>query len=404
MPPILVFGIILILGFFIGELAKRCCLPKITGYILAGIALNPEINSYIQKDFVDHTGILTNISLAFITFSVGGTLYFKKIRKLGKGIINITFFEAQSALILVFIGFVFLSPFLLKSEGRSFFEFYLPFSILVAALASPTDPSTSLAIVHEYKCKGEVTSTILGVSALDDVLGIINYSFCIVLANAFVLHQKFDFQKSIMNPIISILITIVLGIVFGFIINIITILIKKETEGTLIVVIFGSLLVCYGIATMLDIDQLLATTTMGIIVVNFNLYREKIFQLMERYTETMIFIIFFTISGMQLDFSYFSESIWLIFLFFILRTAGKYIGSILGAKISRSSKNIRKYTIGGLIPTGGIVIGLALLIKDDPDLAQFSHIILSFILGAVVLHALFAPIFTRIALKKSGEL
>ncbi len=404
MPPILTMAIIIMSGFIFGEITKKIGLPKITGYILAGIALNPEITSFLPTDFINHTRILTNIALAFITFSVGGTLYIKKIKSLGKGIINITFFEAEMALLLVFTGFLLISPLFLKQENATFFTLYLPLSLLVAALASPTDPSAVLAVVHEYKCEGEVTSTIMGVSALDDVLGIINYSFCIVLASAFVLHQRFSLEKSIIDPVIQILMTVALGILFGFLLNLITIIIRSETEGTLIVVIFGMLMLCYGIATVLDIDQLLATMTMGAVVVNFNIYKEKIFKMTERYTETMIFVIFFTISGMQLDFTYMRESLGLIFLFFVFRTLGKFIGTFIGAKLSRSSSNISRYTIGGLIPTGGIVIGLALLIRDDPDFSGFSQIILSFMLGAVVIHELFGPIVSKYALRKSGEI
>ncbi len=404
MPPILTMSIIIMAGFIGGELVKKTGLPKITGYILAGIVLNPEVTSFLPADFINHTDVLTSIALAFITFSVGGTLYLKRIRSLGKGIIGITIFEAEMALIIVFFGFLALSPILLTGDNPGWFTLYLPFSLLAAALASPTDPSAVLAIVHEYKCEGEVTSTILGVSAMDDILGIINYSFCVVLAAAFVLHQRFSFEKSVLIPAGQILLTIALGILFGFILNLLTKIIRSETEGTLIVVIFGMLMLCYGIATVLDIDQLLATMTMGIIAVNFNMHREKIFHMTERYTETIIFVIFFTISGMQLDFTYMKESMILILLFFVLRMLGKYLGTLIGSKLTGSSRNIRKYTIGGLVPTGGIVIGLALLIKNDSDFSGFSQLILSFILGAVVIHELFGPIISKCALKKAGEI
>jgi len=60
----------------------------------------------------------------------------------------------------------------------------MAFTILLAALASPTDPSATLAIIHQYKAKGKVKDTILGVAALDDGLGILLFSFAIGLALA----------------------------------------------------------------------------------------------------------------------------------------------------------------------------------------------------------------------------
>ena len=53
MEPILVIGIILFAGFFVGELCTHIGLPKVTGYILAGLILNPNLTHFIPESFVD---------------------------------------------------------------------------------------------------------------------------------------------------------------------------------------------------------------------------------------------------------------------------------------------------------------------------------------------------------------
>lgn len=108
MEPLLIIGVILFTGFLFGELCTRLKLPKVTGYIFAGIILNPDIVHLIPHSFVQHTALVTNLSLAFITFSVGGTLYFPKIRRLGKPIFFITLFEAEFAFIFVALAFMWL--------------------------------------------------------------------------------------------------------------------------------------------------------------------------------------------------------------------------------------------------------------------------------------------------------
>jgi len=90
----------------VGELCTHFGLPKVTGYILAGIILNPNLTDFILESFVGHTALVTNIALSFITFSVGGTLLFSKIRSLGKPIILITLFEAEFAFLFVAIFFI----------------------------------------------------------------------------------------------------------------------------------------------------------------------------------------------------------------------------------------------------------------------------------------------------------
>ena len=76
----------------------------------------------------------------------------------------------------------------------------------------------------------------------------------------------------------------------------------------------------------------------------------------------------------------------LIFVFVILRITGKYFGARLGAVWSHAPLKVRKYTGGGLIPQGGIVIGLALLISKNPDFAKISHTLLAVIMGSAIFH------------------
>lgn len=404
MPAILIIGVIIFTGFICGEIATKVKLPKVTGYIIAGILLNPGLLNLIPKDFTNHTDIVTNIALSFITFSVGGTLLYSHIKKLGKGILYITFFEAEFAFLAVVVGMLAITPLFIKDAGAAWLSTFIPLSLLIGCLASPTDPSATLAVVHEYKAKGKVTSTIMGVAALDDVTGIINYSIAIAIARGLFIHQKLGEFFSTSTPLIIIGGAIILGIAFGFIFNIVTSFIKKETEGVLIVFVFAILSLCFGAAVLIGVDELLSTMTMGIYVANFNPRRSIIFKILERYTEELIFVLFFTLSSMQLNFSVLFTYIILVAFFVIFRTIGKVLGTVTGAALAKSPVEVRKYTAGGLIPQGGIVVGLALLIKQNTAFGNISDIIISIIIGATVVHELIGPVLSKMALKRAGEI
>jgi len=404
MPLILIVGIIIAVGLLSGEILKRFGLPKVTGYILGGVLLNPGLFKIIPPDFVDHTDLITNISLSFVTFSVGGTLLFSKIKKLGRIILSITFFEAELAFISVFLAFLCLTPFIVHIKGASALTVFIPISLLIACLASPTDPSTTLAVSHEYKAKGEVSTTIMGVAALDDVLGIINYSFATTIAAVTITSQPLDVSTFVLSPLGMIGGAFLLGSVFGMMFNFITDILRKETEGALIVVIFASLFICFGLARVLGFDELLATMSMGAVVVNFNHKSRHIFAMLERYTEEFIFVLFFTLSGMHLHFNVLPHAFLLILIFFIFRTTGKLLGTFTGAVFAGAGPKVRKYTAGGLIPQGGIVVGLALLIQQNPVFSEFSELIMSVIIGATVFHEFIGPLAAKIALKKAREI
>jgi len=191
---------------------------------------------------------------------------------------------------------------------------------------------------------------------------------------------------------------------FGFFLNILTKIIKKETEGVLLTLIISLLSLCYGLAGMFGADELLSTMTMGIVVVNYNIKKEKLFKILERYTEELIFVLFFTISAMHLNFSVMVSNYLFIIIFIVFRSIGKFTGTIVGGKISKSSLSIQKFTVGGLIPQGGIVIGLALVIKQNPAFDSISDIILNVIIGATIIHEIFGPVISKFALEKAGEI
>lgn len=404
MSGILIFGLIVLSGFISGEAARKIGLPKVTGFILAGIILNPRLTHIVTIDYAQHTDIVINIALAFITFEVGGTLHYSRIKKLGKSIVYITLFEGELAFLVTAAGIALVSTFFVHVHDANFSALFIPIGLLMGSLASPTDPSATLAVVHEYKAKGPVSSTIMGIAALDDTLGIINFSIAIAVSMVLVTHQDFNFYGSFAVPLYQIFGAIIFGVINGYIFNLITVRLRGETEGTLIVSILALLTLSFGISSLIGVDELLTVMTAGAFVANFNAKKEQIFRMLERYTDELIFIFFFTMSGMQLDFSIFLTYLPLAFLFMIFRASGKIGGAIIGATVAKSPPKVRKYTWGGLIPQGGIVIGLALLIKQNPAFASFSDIIISIIIGATVMHELIGPLISRKVIQAAGDI
>ena len=129
-----------------------------------------------------------------------------------------------------------------------------------------------------------------------------------------------------------------------------------------------------------------------------------IFKIVERYTEDFVFLFFFLLSGLHLDIHTIPHSIILILAFVALRVIGKFWGVWIGTSVAKSSAPIKKYTAAGLIPQAGVVIGLALSLKEMPQFHELSDIILSVIMGATIIHEIIGPIAAKKTLLKAGEI
>jgi len=400
---LLATGLAITLGYLLGELVKRIGFPRVSGYIIAGLVLNPRISGLVSSDFVDSMGTTTDLSLAVLTFAIGGTLAIGPLRELGKKILFIAFGEAQMAALFVTLGCLATLPFILPNS-TGFLSTVAPLSILLGALASPTDPSATLAVVRQYKAKGMVTFSIMAAAAVDDALGILNYSIGIVVATVLITHH-IEGVGSILEPLVGIAGALAIGGLSGLAFRFAPRWIRGDSNGLTIALLLGTLGICYGVCSLLGLDQLLATMAMGMTVVNTTRQAERheVFHLLEESVEPVIFIVFFTVSGMLLDVQVLLEYFPVVLLFVVFRSAGKLLGAYLGARLGRASQVVRKYAGWGLIPQGGIVIGLALLVRQETALAPISLILLNVIIGATVIHELIGPLAAKIAIVKSGE-
>ncbi len=402
MNGILSIGILIFVGYLFGELASKIKLPKISGYILAGVLLNPSLFGIMSEKFVDNTDMLLSMSLSVITFSIGASLSGKSLKASGRTILSLTVLESLFAFLSVFV-FMFLS---LNYVFHIFDSFYinLAVSFVLASMAAPTDPSATIAVIYEYNARGKVSSTMLEIAAFDDIMGIIIYTLVVAAASFFLGDSDIAFTHTLLEMLINIGGAIGIGVVVGLIFNYMVKLFKKDTEGTLIVLTIGLILLSYGVSDYFGFEALLSTITLGAMVKNFNPIEGKIFKLIERYTDELIFVVFFTLSGLHLELSAVSGSLAIIMIYIISRVIGKFSGIYIGSSMFHTDANIKKYTAGGLIPQGGIVIGLALLIAKNPVFSEVGSFIVGVVIGAALIHEIIGPIASKFSLKKAGEI
>ncbi len=404
MPPLFIFGVIVATAFFFGGLANKLGLPKITGYIVAGLILNPTITGFIPATVLGQASIVTNIALSFITFAVGGALYYPRVKELGKTILSIAFLEAAFSFIMVALGALLVLPLLVELPANVLSVGLLPFALLLAAVAAPTDATGTLAIVHQYKTKGPVTSTVMAVDALDDVFGIINYSIAVAVARSIVAGQQPVAQSFFLEPVLAIGGGVLIGIVIGVIFNSLSPLVKHGSESILIMMLLGLLTLGFGTAQLCGFDELLSTMVMGAVVVNFNMHRERIFRILERYTDHLVLMFFFTFSSMSLRLVNIGASFICAAVFFLFRATGKYAGTYLGARLSNAALSVRRYAAGGLIPLGGIGVGLVLMMSEYKVFAPMTEFLIGVVIVSTVVHELIGPLLAREALRRAKEI
>ncbi len=403
-------AIIILSGFVLGIVADRLGFPRVTGYILAGVLLNPYVvdkilsSPLIKPSFVQSSAVLTAVSLAIITFEVGGSLSIPAIKRLGKQVALITLFEAEMAFLSVAF-FLFLLFHFTGAFGGDI-RAQISVALVMGSLASPTDPSATLAVMKQYKARGPVSSMIMMVAAFDDALGIINFSIASGVAAVLLSGSKISFGGLAGRPAEEILLSIMVGAIGGLIFKYAAKVAagRGGEESLFVPLLLGMTLGVYGVASMMDLDPLMALMVMGAFVVNFSEHKNQIFHLIDIALAELAFLVFFVISGLRLDFSVLGSSIVLSVVYVFARALGKFVGVYIGGTLGGTDKHVKLFTAGGLIPQGGIVVGLALIFAMKPEFQNYGSLIVSTTIGATILHEIVGPLLAKVSLRAAGEI
>jgi Kef-type K+ transport system membrane component KefB len=135
--------------------------------------------------------------------------------------------------------------------------------------------------------------------------------------------------------------------------------------------------------------------------------------LVERITPPFV-ILFFVLAGADIQLNNFSlAAIAILVIYLVFRVGGKIFGSFLGARIAKAGKQVERYLGFGLLPQGGIALGLSILMLDiiPPALVLPSGQIVEYdggllrvvIIGAVFVSEIFGPILLKEVLIRSKE-
>ena len=140
----------------------------------------------------------------------------------------------------------------------------------------------------------------------------------------------------------------------------------------------------------------------GAVMANFYFDSEKMLDITEHWTP-VVFLLFFVISGAELDLGILPTVGLLGVLYLVFRSLGKYFGARLGAAVVHENENVRKYLGVALLPQAGVAIGMSqLVVSALPE--EYGTPIRAVVLCATLVYELVGPLLTKYVLTKAGEI
>ena len=344
-------GAATILAFFVGKLANRVRLPAVVGYIITGVVLGPSLLKGFDEHLVDKMGIVSDLALALVAFTIGSELRRDIFRKVGKGIILVMLAQSFMTFGLVAVAIYFVTT-------------SLPIALIFGAVGLATAPAGTVIVLQEYRAKGPLTSSLLAVVGLDDGVAIIVYAFAAAAARMLMTGAGGALAVGqLWTACVEIIGAIGLGVALGVLLTIFARRIRSRND--ILIVSIALVLVCAGLSNFFHVSLILSNLVLGMVAINLSWKTgQRSYDALQSVTAP-IYVLFFIMAGAHLDVSLLHTLGVIGIVYIASRIAGKIAGAYAGARLTRVPDVIRKYLGLGTLSQAGVAIGLAILVVRE---------------------------------------
>lgn len=408
MNTLLSVSIALLAGLLMTRVFKPFKLPAVTAYLISGVLIGPycigalgiDGLGFNSMESVSHLGIVSQVALGFIAFSIGSEFRLNDLKKIGKQAFTIGIFQALVA--TLFVDLALLVVHVAMPDKLS-----LPQLLTLGAIATATAPAATLMVVRQFKAKGPLTSLLLPIVALDDAVGLIVFAVCFGISKTLV-SGTVDMISIIVNPLIEIVFSLILGAVMGWILTQIEKLFNSNTNRLNMTIALVALAAAISSLKFeiglvhIGFSSLLVCMMLGTIFCNICPLSEDLMKASDKWTSPL-FALFFVISGAELELDVFADvaivGIGLVYIIF--RCLGKFFGAFASAKATKCEPNICKYLGITLFPQAGVALGMC---ATAMQLGAEGKLIRNITLFAILVYEIFGPLLTKWALTQAGDI
>lgn len=241
------FILILLLGFFVGQVAQRLKIPGLVGMVLVGIILGPQVTDLIDPNVIAASTALRTIAVMVILMKAGLGLDREKLLQQGTVALRLGFLPATCEALIIAVVAMWI------------FKFDFPTGLLLGCIIGAESPAVIVPGMLRLKSLGwgvnkGIPDAILTGSALSDVLLLLVFSLLLNFlgkgtTSAVELPFGLTINAFLLLPI-QIIFQIALGIFIGLIAaKLLVLLLAKQkwtqntAQDTLVAASFALLLV-----------------------------------------------------------------------------------------------------------------------------------------------------------------
>ena len=389
------FGILLLTADTFGALAHDLRVPRLVGYLLAGLALGPSVAGIVPAGVLEDLGMMKRLAVGLIGLLAGAELRIADLRQRSRIIGSILTFQTATGVALLLGTTLLLQrwvPFLSGLDREAVFFVTLLFAVLLTV----NSPMVTLALLTETRASGPLARTTLGVVLVADVVIILLFTGAFSLAQASLgtAVGATDILLSLLRGVFG---SILAGALVGGVLSLYLRFVKRELILFAVVVVFATA----AAAQELEFELLLSLLVAGFLVENVAPVRAEPLVEALHQMAVPVFVIFFALAGAELHIQGFLALWPVVLTVALIRMGGIYVSATAGSRLAKAEPAVTRYGWTGLVSQAGVALGLATIVADRLPLVGVA--MQTLVIGVVAFNESVGPILFRWGLLRAGE-
>lgn len=391
----LAFGFLLLVAFFGGRVVKGLGLPRLTGYITAGVIAGDQVLHLMTHEMVESLSLINGVAVCLIALSGGGALNLRKVRPLVKTIAHTTLWAGVGTALLLGIVVFLMRDWLPFLQGGGIGQ-AIAISALLGVTLSARSPAVVTALLTETQSEGPLSRAILALVVIADLVVIVLFTLFSSVCQA-ALGQGGDIGGVMRSVAWELLGSMAAGVAIG---GVLLVYLKRIDRGVALFVLLLCAVVSE-VARRVHLDSLIVMLFAGMFVENVGKdVGSKLIHDIEG-ASLPVFAVFFALAGAHLRLDLLMVSAVPAIIIVVSRGLGFFVGARVGTALGNAEPVVRRFAWVGLLPQAGLAIALATLMERT--FPSFGAQAGALVLGVIGCNEMVAPIFLRFALVRSGE-
>lgn len=401
-------GFVLLAAHLAGRLLALFSLPRITGYLLAGIVFGPQILALVPNGVRDQLSVINELALGLIALAAGGELaiprLLPRLRAIAwiSGLQTVLIFAATVLALTVIAHLSSSLGFSLRLLNGLDERQVLAMGLILGLVATANSPASTVAVIDETRSRGPLSTVALGVTVVKDVIVIVLMGVTLSLARV-LMRAGNGFDWTLVSTLVAeVLVSFVLGGLFGAALILYLAKVGKEVAAVVLATVFLAfeLSRTLGEVLHLHLHFLLVAMAAGFVVENASEQGRRLIRGLET-SSLPVYVIFFTLAGVGLDLKSL-VGLWPLAAGFVLWRVGLIATtSWSGARLAGEAKGLARHAWTAFVAQAGVSLGLAELVAlRYPEMGAR---IKTLVLAVIALNQLVGPPLFKLSLKLMGE-